>query len=229
MKKFDEIERMPISSLKQFVYCQRRYALMYIECEWGSNYKIVEGDILHERVDDPFFNEKRGNVHISRSVPIYSDSLNLYGVADIVEFIKDEHGIEISGKKGLWRINPVEYKNGKPEKSNSDNFQLCAQAMCLEEMFQTKIYTGDIYYGKIKRRIEIMFTEELRNDVKSQVENMIDLLLKQEIPSKPENQICNLCSLVDICIPEISVRIQKSFKNQVSSLMKGEKSAKAIK
>lgn len=219
MKKFDEIERMPISSLKQFVYCPRRFALMYIECEWGSNYKIVEGDILHERVDDPFFNEKRGDVHISRSVPIYSNTLNLYGVADIVEFIKEPQGVEIKGKKGFWRINPLEYKNGKPEKSNADNFQLCAQAMCLEEMFHTKINQGDIFYGKIKRRVVVEFTEELRNSVVDQVEKMNTLLVKQVIPLKSKKQNCNLCSLIDICIPEVS-GIETNFKNQMARLMK---------
>ena len=100
MKKSDEYDRMPISSLKQYIYCKRRFALMYINCEWGSNYKIVEGDILHSRVNDPFFNEKRGDVYISRSVPVYSEKLNLYGVADIVEFIRDVDGIKLPGKKG---------------------------------------------------------------------------------------------------------------------------------
>lgn len=229
MKKYDVIERLPISSLKQFIYCQRRFALMYIECEWGSNYKIVEGDILHERVDDPFFNEKRKDIHVSRSVPVYSNDLNLYGIADIIEFIKDAQGIEIPGKKGLWKINPIEYKNGKPEKSNSDNFQLCAQALCLEEMFDIEIFTGDIYYGKIKRRVQIKFTEELRKEVKTQIKNMENLLLKQEIPLKPANQNCNLCSLADICLPEISYGIKRSFRNQIQSLVKGEQSAKIIK
>ena len=222
------IERMPISSLKQFIYCQRRYALMYIDCEWGSNYKIVEGDILHQRVDDPLMNEKRGDVHISRSVPVFSDRLNLYGVADILEFIKDEEGIRISNKTCLWRINPIEYKNGKPEKSNSDNFQLCAQAMCLEEMFQMEINSGEIFYGKIKRRVSIKFTNELRSEVCVQIEHMHNLLLNQEIPPKPQNQNCSLCSLVDICMPGIFIK-KKTFKDQIAGLMRGERNEKTIK
>ena len=219
MKKFDDFERLPLSALKQFVYCKRRFALMHIECEWDSNYKIAEGDILHQRVDDPFFNEKRGDVHISRSVPIFSNSLNLYGVADIVEFIKDEQGIRILGKKGLWRINPLEYKNGKPEKSNADNFQLCAQAMCLEEMFQTEIKCGDIFYGKIKRRVLIEFSKDLKEDVKIQVKNMQQLLLCQEVPFKAVDQNCNLCSLVNICMPDIYDK-HKNTKEQISSLIR---------
>lgn len=214
MKKSDEYDRMPISSLKQFIYCKRRFALMYINCEWGSNYKIVEGDILHSRVNDPFFNEKRGDVYISRSVPVYSEKLNLYGVADIVEFIRDDDGIKLPGKKGTWRINPIEYKNGKPEKTNSDNYQLCAQALCLEEMFNIEINNGDIYYGKIKRRIEVELTEELKSDVRKKLSEMSELLMKQEIPKKPQKQNCSLCSLHDICIPSVASGVHKSLRQE---------------
>jgi len=219
MKKFEEIERLPLSSLKQFIYCKRRFALMYLECEWGANYKIVEGDQLHERVDDPHFNEKRGDVYVSRSVPIFSNVLNLYGVADIVEFIANSEGIKIPRKRGLWRINPLEYKNGKPEKSNADNFQLCAQAMCLEEMFHIEIKSGEIFYGKIKRRITVELTDELKENVKVQVNNMNELLLKQKIPIKTKDQNCNLCSLIDICIPSAFGK-QKKFKDQISTLIR---------
>jgi CRISPR-associated exonuclease Cas4 len=219
MKKFADNERLSLSALKQFVYCKRRFALMFSECEWGSNYKIVEGDILHERVDNPYFNEKRGDVHISRSVPIFSDSLNLYGIADIVEFIKDEQGVKISGKKGLWRLNPIEYKNGKPEKSNADNYQLCAQTMCLEEMFKTEIKYGAIFYGKIKRRVQVDFTDELRENVRGQVQKMHELLSRQEIPPKAEDQNCSLCSLIDVCMPNIFDK-HKSSKEQILSSLR---------
>ena len=214
MKKSDEYDRMPISSLKQYIYCKRRFALMYINCEWGSNYKIVEGDILHSRVNDPYYNEKRGDVYISRSVPVYSEKLNLYGVADIVEFIRDDDGIKLPGKKGTWRINPIEYKNGKPEKTNSDNYQLCAQALCLEEMFNIEINKGDIYYGKIKRRIEVELTEELKSDVRKKLSEMSELLMKQEIPQKPQKQNCSLCSLYDICIPSVASGVHKSLRQK---------------
>lgn len=221
MKKFEEDERLAISSLKQFIYCQRRFALMYINCDWGENYKIAEGDLLHKRVDDPYFNEKRGDVHISRSVPIFSDSLNLYGVADIVEFIKNENGIELPNKKERWSINLVEYKNGKPEKSNADNFQLCAQALCLEEMFQTTIKSGDIFYGKIRRRIKVELTVNLKDQVRMQVDKMKVLLKNQKIPVRDEAQNCSLCSLLDVCIPSAFGK-QKKAQEQIALLMKGK-------
>jgi CRISPR-associated exonuclease Cas4 len=220
MKNYDERERISISAIKQYAYCKRRFALMFIDDEWGSNYKIVEGDFLHEKVNDPFFNEKRGSRHISRSVPLYSDTLSLYGVADIVEFIEDDNGVKIGSKPKLWRINPVEYKNGKPEKSGADNFQLCAQALCLEEMFLAKIESGDVYYGKLRKRVTVPLTNELKTKTAEIICEINKLLESAEIPPKPENQNCNLCSLKEICVPTIfdskstnRVRIERLLKN----------------
>jgi CRISPR-associated exonuclease Cas4 len=219
MKKFDDSERLALSSLKQYVYCNRRFALMFIDNEWGSNHKIVEGDIFHLKVDDPTFNEKRGEVHISRSVPIFSDRLHLYGVADMLEFWKDPNGISLPDKKGFWRINPIEYKNGKPESSQADNIQLCAQALCLEEMFQTVIHSGQIYYGKIKRRITVEFTDELRGAVDEQLSRIKLLMDEMKIPSKPDNQNCKLCSLSDICLPQI-FDWNRGFRISLNNLIK---------
>jgi CRISPR-associated exonuclease Cas4 len=220
MKKSDERERISISAIKQYAYCKRRFALMFIDGEWGSNYKIVEGDIFHEKANDPFFNEKRGVRHISRSVPVFSEKLNIYGVADIVEFLQDDNGVCIDSKHGLWRINPIEYKNGKPEKSSADNFQLCAQALCLEEMFSTKIESGEVYYGKLRKRVEVSLTDEVKCQTVGIIKEINTLLDNNEIPSRPENQNCNLCSLFDICVPTIfdnrnsnRARIEKRLQN----------------
>jgi CRISPR-associated exonuclease Cas4 len=220
LKNF-EPEQIPISAIKQYVYCKRRFALMFIDGEWGSNYKIAEGDILHEKVNDPFFNEKRGDRHISRSVPVFSDKLNVYGIADIVEFLRDDEcGVKIGGKKGLWRANPVEYKNGKPEKSGADNFQLCTQALCLEYMFSTKIKTGDIYYGKLRRRVEVKLTDELKKKTISIIAEINGVISSKTIPPRPKGQNCSLCSLVNICVPAIfdrkstnRARIERLVKN----------------
>ncbi len=219
MNAFNDQERLPLSSLKQFRYCKRRFALMYIDCEWGENYKIVEGNLLHQKVDDPMFNEKRKDLYVSRSVPVFSELLNLYGVADIVEFSKNEDGIKLPRKSGFWKINPVEYKNGKPEKSNADHYQLCAQAMCLEEMFKTVIQSGDIFYGKIKRRITIELTDDLKNQVKEDVKKMNVLLNSQKIPLKPEGQNCSLCSLIDTCMPSV-FKNQKKVKIQIKERLR---------
>ena len=192
---------MALSGVKQIAYCKRRFCLMNVDGEWGSNFKIAEGDILHKRVNDPYFNEKRGSIHISRSVPVYSEQYCLYGIADIVEFIQDDNGVCIAGKKGLWKINPVEYKNGKPEKSDADNYQLCAQALCLEEMFGCNIASGDVYYGKLKRRKTIQFDETIRSRTAGYIALMAQLLEQSKLPPVPEGQNCNLCSLKDVCLP----------------------------
>ncbi len=202
MKRYDENDRIAISNIKQYMYCKRRFCLMTLDSQWASNDKIIEGDLLHEKVNDPFFNEKRGSVQVSRSVPVYSDALNLYGIADIVEFIKDEEGISISNKKGKWRLSPLEYKNGKPEESKADNYQLCAVALCLEEMFHTSISTGDIYYGKLRRRKTIDL-QEIKESVKEVIQEMQALLDENRILKKQEDQNCSSCSLIDICLPGI--------------------------
>ncbi len=194
---------MAISGIKQFIYCKRRYCLMNIDLEWDSNFKIAEGDLLHKRVDDPYFNESRKDIYVSRSVPVFSDKLNIYGIADILEFVKNDDGIKLKGKRSKYLINPIEYKNGKPEENLSDNFQLCAIALCLEEMFSCHIEYGDIFYGKLKRRKKIIFDENLRQDVKAALGEMQRLLDNAEIvPPKP-GQNCSLCSLINICQPSI--------------------------
>jgi len=220
MRKYDE-DRIPISAVKQYIYCRRRFALIFTDREWGSNYKIVEGDLLHSKVNDPFFNEKRGDLHISRSVPVYSEHLNLYGIADIIEFTRSDNGIILPGKKGLWNINPIDYKNGKPEASEADECQLCAIALCLEEMFEMSILKGDLFYGKIKRRVQVDFTDELREKTINSIVEISKMLDQLIIPKKPEGQKCNLCSLADICIPEAFNR-KISNKTEILNLLRRE-------
>ena len=203
MTGYEERERLPISAIKQYSYCNRRFALMFIDNEWADNYKIIEGNITHEKVNDPFAKEKRKDIFYSRSVPVFSKKLNLYGIVDIIEFLQDVDGVAIGMKKGLWRINPIEYKNGKPEKSMADNLQLCAIAMCLEEMFRIAIGSGEIYYGKLRKRVPVDFCERLRSQVCDAIEGIISLLHENTMPPKPEGQNCKLCSLADICLPGI--------------------------
>lgn len=177
---------------------------MNIDMQWGSNYKIAEGDLFHKKVDDPFFNEKRKDVYVSRSEPVFSKQLNIYGIADIVEFLQCEKGITLKGKTGFWKINPIEYKNGQPEENISDNYQLCAVALCLEEMFNCNIESGDIFYGKLKRRKTIKFDKALRQNVALLFLQMETIIHQGEILQKKDGQNCNLCSLVDICQPNVA-------------------------
>lgn len=123
-KFYDDEDLLPLSGIQHFAYCERQWALIHIEKQWAENVRTVEGKQLHERVDDPYFNETRTNIKIVRSVPLVSRFLGLYGVADVIEYQQTSYP--------SFRI--VEYKRGKPKQDDRDEVQLCAQAICLEEM-----------------------------------------------------------------------------------------------
>ena len=137
-----------ISGLKHFAFCRRRWALIHIEQLWCENALTQEGHYLHERVHDPNFTQLRGSVLLSRAMPVRSEALHITGECDMVELHRDPNGVPIHGRTGLWRLYPVEYKHGKPDARGADELQLCAQAMCLEEMFVTEIPEGSVYYAE---------------------------------------------------------------------------------
>jgi CRISPR-associated exonuclease Cas4 len=135
MANYSDDDLLALSGIQHIAFCPRQFALIHIEQQWQENLFTFSGRELHERADDPFFVEARGVSLISRSVPLLSRRLGLYGIADVVEFHKDDcKGISFAGREGLWKPYPVEYKRGQPKKDDFDIVQLCAQAMCLEEM-----------------------------------------------------------------------------------------------
>lgn len=217
---YNNEHNIPISMIKQYAYCPHRFSLMYLDNVWSENYKIVEGNITHRKVDNPFIKEKRKDTFYSRSVPVYSDELDLYGIVDIIEFTKseDDSAVKVKGKRGKWKINPIEYKNGKKEKSNADALQLCSQAICLEEMFDTKIEFGEIFYNKIKRRFKVEFDNKLRSQVLNIIGLINESILKNEIIPIREEQNCNLCSIRDNCLP-FAYR-NKNLKEKLIELIK---------
>ena len=216
----DYEHNIPISMIKQYAYCPHRFSLMYLDNVWAENYKIVEGNITHKKVDNPFIKEKRKDTFYSRSVPVYSNELDLYGIVDIIEFTKseDDSAVKVKGKRGKWKINPIEYKNGKKEKSNADALQLCSQAICLEEMFDTKIEFGEIFYNKIKRKFKVEFDNKLRSQVLNIIGLINESILKNEIIPIREEQNCNLCSIRDNCLP-FAYR-NKNLKEKLIELIK---------
>lgn len=135
-----------LSGIQHFLFCKRQWALIHIEQQWEENVLTVEGNHLHEKADQPFLREKRGNKLIVRAMPIKSRSLKITGVCDVVEFVSDNNGVEINGMEGKYTPYPVEYKRGKPKKNDSDILQLTAQAMCLEEMLLCEIDKGYMFY-----------------------------------------------------------------------------------
>jgi len=139
---YTEDDLIPISALQHFVFCERQCALIHIEQAWTENRLTAEGRLLHERVHDQG-GESRAGVRIERGLPLRSLRLGLVGVADVVEF----HPLS----EGGWRPFPVEYKRGKPKRNACDEIQVCAQALCLEEMLGVRIPAGALFYGKTHR------------------------------------------------------------------------------
>jgi CRISPR-associated exonuclease Cas4 len=205
MEEYNDEDLLMLSGIQHIAFCERQYALSYIEMQWLENVFTVEGHHLHEKVDDPFEKENRGDTSILRALPLVSRKLGLNGIADVVELIKADvsnaSGAEISGKTGKWLLLPVEYKRGKPKPDERDEVQLCAQAMCLEEMYKTKIEKGYLYYGETRHRHEVLFTEPLRQLVANYANRMHELFSKGITPAPVFKSHCKSCSLKDICLP----------------------------
>ena len=206
MSNYSDDELLMISGIQHFAFCRRQWALIHIEQQWQENLLTFGGRELHERVDDPFFTEARGTVLVTRSLPIISRRLGLYGVADVVEFYRSDEGVRLRGRNGLWRPHPVEYKYGEPKIDERDMVQLCAQAFCLEEMFNTSIAQGDIFYGRVRRRQKVEFDEALRQRVIELSREMHRLFDKGTTPLPEQTKACRSCSLVEICLPHTGKR-----------------------
>lgn len=206
----DDSDFLMLSGLKHFQFCRRRWALVHVEQQWEENTQTLEGHYMHERVHDNSFTEARGAVLLSRGMPVRSQALKLTGVCDMVELYKDEAGVPIQGRSGRWRLYPVEYKLGRPDGQGADALQLCAQAMCLEEMFVTDIPEGALYYGKTKRRQRVPLTEELRQKVTDSAAEMHRLMARGYTPKAKMGKACKSCSLVEICQPRLGKQVSAS-------------------
>ncbi len=187
---FSEDELVPISALQHMLYCPRQCALIHNEQQWVENRFTAEGRILHERTDVGG-QERRNGVVIERGVPLRSRRLGVSGFADVVE-IHD-------GKRPY----PVEYKRGRPKAHRADEVQLCAQAMCLEEMLGTPIPQGALFYGRNRRRNTVAFDGGLRSLTERIAGNTRRMLAVGETPP-PEYSArkCDACSLKEVCQPQ---------------------------
>ncbi|MDD2472428.1 MULTISPECIES: CRISPR-associated protein Cas4 [unclassified Methanoculleus] len=195
-----------LSGIQHFAFCRRQWALIHIEQVWKENVLTFGGRQMHRNADDPFFTESRGDVLLSRSVPLVSHTLRVYGIADVVEYHRSDTGVAIAGREGSWTVVPVEYKAGRRKPDDRDEVQLCAQAICLEEMYRTRIERGYLYYGKTRRRTEVILDDELRNRVAELVAGMYALYDAGITPPAELLPHCKNCSLVDLCMPAVSSR-----------------------
>lgn len=176
--EYSQDDYLMISGIQHFKFCRRQWALIHVEQQWAENEHTVIGELMHKKAHDPYLTEKRKDILVVRDLPVSSRSMGVSGECDIVEFHKCEDGVKLYGHRGTYSLYPIEYKKGKPKESNEDELQLIAQAMCLEEMFSTKIAEGAIFYGETRRRQPIVFTDELRDEVKKYLEKCMIIMIE---------------------------------------------------
>jgi len=212
MTEYTQDDLLPLSGIQHFLFCRRQWALIHIEQQWKENVLTAEGRIMHKRADDPFFTETRNGVVTARSVPVASYRLGLSGVCDVVEFKASADGVSLPNREGLYLPSPIEYKRGKEKRDHSDETQLCAQAMCLEEMLSTSISRGYLYYGETRHRVEIEFTSELRTLVQDMSAEMHNYFSRGYTPKVKTHKGCRSCSLADICLPVLQEKVIAASK-----------------
>ena len=195
-----------LSGIQHYRFCPRQWALIHLEQRWDDNRLTVEGQLQHKRVDDPFYRQKCGNNISLRSVNLASYELGLYGISDVIELIssRDElNSIQHPKYPGRWLPVPIEYKHGKPKQNKIDEVQLAAQIMCLEEMYSIHLDYGALFYWETRHRIDIEISPELRQIVRRSAKEMHVLFQMRRIPKASVGKHCQLCSLQNICLPEI--------------------------
>lgn len=197
---YDEEDLLPLSALQHLVFCERRAALICVERLWADNVATVQGSHLHERAHQPA-TESRPGVRIARALQLRSLQLGVSGVADVVEFHADPGGIPLEGVEGLWRPFPVEYKRGRLRHEPAYAVQLCAQALCIEEMLGVAVPAGAVYYGATARRLEVAFIAALRLATEDAAARLHDLVRASRTPSPHNSPKCRECSMAGLCLP----------------------------
>ena len=208
---YEEDDLIPISALNQYMYCPRRAALIHIEGLWEENRFTVEGTILHERVHETD-DERRGGVRIVRGLRLRSLRVGLSGQADVVEFHRNADGGETPF--------PVEYKRGRPKPNRMDEVQLCAQALCLEEMLGVAVTQGALFYGAPRRRHDVAIDASLRGETEALAARMHALFAAGTTPPPVYEKKCDNCSLCNQCMPKYTENAH-SARKYLDSVWKG--------
>ncbi|MBF0097131.1 MAG: CRISPR-associated protein Cas4 [Magnetococcales bacterium] len=219
---------LPISALQHLLHCPRQCALIHLEQAWADNQHTVEGNILHEKVHQEDA-ETRPGVRITRGLPVASEFLGMVGQCDVVEFVAVAGAIRRgrSLSPTVWSsVTPVEYKRGRPKSNDADRVQLCAQALCLEEMLGMSIPQGALYYGRPRRRTPVMFTPELRSVTVETIRQLRALLATGITPLADYlSARCQECSLLDLCLPRHKERpkqVSEWFRATINHLATSE-------
>jgi CRISPR-associated exonuclease Cas4 len=188
-----EDDFIQLSAIQHYAYCPRQCALIHLDMAWSENLYTAEGRLLHAKADSGAV-EIRGDVQTVTGLRLRSERLGVSGKADVVEFHRRE---------GVWLPFPVEYKRGRPKRHDSDRLQLCMQALCLEEMLSVGVPRGALFYGKTRRREEVVFSEELREKTAALARDVHDLLRRTELPPPAADERCPQCSLLELCLPRL--------------------------
>ena len=209
MVLYTEDDLLPLSALQHMVFCERQCALIHIEQTWAESGRTAEGRIMHERVHDES-RESRGDIRIDYGVSLRSLRLGLIGKADVVEF----H----SQPDGSWLPFPVEYKRGKPKADDCDKVQLCAQAICLEEMLSVTIPAGALFYGQTRHRLDVVFDEVLRRETEETARRAHALIASGRTPPPVYEKRCESCSLMADCLPK-TIQKRRSVKSYLTRIL----------
>jgi len=211
---FSEDDLLPISALADLVFCERRAVLHHVEGIWNDNVFTVEGTFLHRKVDAEDRLESRGDLRIARGLRLRSLRLGLSGIADVVEFHRLPEassaresnnlpaGVPLPGARGLWQPFPVEYKRGRLRREEGYEVQLCAQALCLEEMLGVAVPVGAVFYGQPRRRLEVIFGVDLRGETETAAARLHKLIGIGKTPLARYEKKCDSCSLIGLCLPK---------------------------
>jgi CRISPR-associated exonuclease Cas4 len=218
---YREDQLLALSGIQHFYFCRRQWALIHIERQWVENVRTLEGQLLHKRSDDPFFTEKRHGVLIARAMPVVSYELGLYGICDVVECREAPNGVRLHGQEGNFLPMPVEYKRGRKKPDQRDEVQLCAQAICLEEMLSVRIEKASFFYAQTRKRLEVDLTPELRGLVKQLASEMHTYFDRGYTPKAKPRKDCQACSLKDICLPKLTGKQMKASVYIASYLKEG--------
>ncbi len=219
------MDLLPISALQHLLYCERQCALIHLEQVWAENEFTVEGNVMHEKAHDGP-DETKAGVRLVRGLPVKSEALGLSGQCDVVEFHAD--GVVL----------PIEYKRGRPKAHRADEVQLCAQALCLEEMLSNRaipgpplithpaipgppmdeagqqcpgyrIAEGRLFYGQTRRRLDVVFDAKLRALTADTARRLREMIASRRTPpAVHEERKCEACSLKELCMPQ-AMRFQK--------------------
>ncbi|MBM4164578.1 MAG: CRISPR-associated protein Cas4 [Lentisphaerae bacterium] len=201
---YTEDQLLPLSAVSQYVHCPRRCALIHLEQVWSDNVFTAEGCVLHDKAHSGA-SESRGDLKILRSLRLRSLRLGITGVADVVELHRiapSEGGVCIPGIGGTWLPFPVEYKRGAAKDIRCYEVQLCAQALCIEEMLSARIPEGALFLGEKQHRTPVAFDAVLRAETEAVCQAVQNLFAAGVTPPADHNKRCSSCSLMEACLPQ---------------------------